>query len=86
MGVENIGPLEELKRLGEQIESATELAALKPIFYRLNEIIRTYPDDFDVQFAGNENKQRLMARGALLKEQETFPPPPPPQLPPEPPP
>jgi hypothetical protein len=71
VGVENIGPLEELKRLGEQIESATELAALKPIFYRLNEIIRIYPDDFDVQFAGNENKQRLMARGAALKQQES---------------
>jgi hypothetical protein len=77
VGIENINPLEELKRLSAQIESATELAALKPIFYRLNEIIRAYPDDFDVQFTGNESKQRLMARGALLKEQEAFPPPPP---------
>ena len=77
MGIENIDPLEEIKRLGGQIESATEIAALKPIFYRLNEIIRTYPDDFDVQFTGNESKQRLMERGTLLKQQEAFPPPPP---------
>ena len=81
MGIENVDPLEELKRLGEQIESATELAALKPIYFRLNEIIRAFPDDFDVQFIGNEIKQRLMARGTLLKQQETSPPPPPPSMP-----
>ena len=86
VGAENVNPSEELKRLGEQIESATELGALKPIFYRLNEIMRAYPDDFDVQFAGNETKQRLMTRGALLKEQETFLAPAPPPLPPAPPP
>ena len=84
MGIGNIDPLEELKRLSEQIESATEIGALKTIFYRLNEIIRTYPDDFDVQFTGNESKQRLMVRGTLLKQQEAFPtptpPPPPPKL------
>jgi hypothetical protein len=88
VGNEKISPLEELKRLGEQIESATELAELKPIFYRLTEIIRTYPDDFDVQFTGNESKQRLMVRGALLRQQETFPIPsaPPPSMPAAPPP
>jgi hypothetical protein len=84
VGIGNIDPLEELKRLSEQIESATEIGALKTIFYRLNEIIRTYPDDFDVQFTGNESKQRLMVRGTLLKQQEAFPtptpPPPPPKL------
>lgn len=78
MGVENVDPLEELKRIGEQLESATDLAALKPIYFRLNEIIRAFPDDFDVQLTGDEIKQRLMARGALLKQQETSPPPPPP--------
>ena len=78
MGIENVDPLEELKRLGEQIESASELSALKPIFYRLNEIIQAFPDNFDLQFVGHETKQRLMARGALLKQQETSPPPPPP--------
>jgi hypothetical protein len=87
VGVENINPHEELKRLEEQIDSATELAALKPIFFRLNEIIQAFPGDFDVQFTGNDVKQRLMARGTLLKQLETSAPPPapaaaPPPLPP----
>jgi hypothetical protein len=67
--VENTDSYQELKRLEEQIESATELAALKPIYFRLNEIIQAFPGDFDVQFTGNEIKQRLMARGTLLKQQ-----------------
>jgi hypothetical protein len=77
VGVENPNPREELKRLDEQIQSATGLAALKPIFYRLNEIIRGFPDDFDVQLTGDEVKQRLIARGTLLKQRETSAPPPP---------
>jgi hypothetical protein len=75
--VDNINPHEELKRIEEQIESAAELAALKPIYFRLNEIIQAFPGDFEVQFTGNDIKQRLMARGTLLKRQETSPPPPP---------
>jgi hypothetical protein len=88
VGLENVNPNEELKRLGELIESATELAALKPIYFRLNEIVQAYPGDFDVQFTGDEIKQRLIARGTLLKQQETASPPPPappPPAPPEPP-
>jgi hypothetical protein len=77
VGVENPNPREELKRLDEQIQSATGLAALKPIFHRLNEIIRGFPDDFDVQLTGDEVKQRLIARGTLLKQRETSTPPPP---------
>ena len=69
MGVENIDSYGELKSLDEQIEAATELAALKPIYFRLNEIMQAFPGDFDVQFTGNEVKQRLMARGTLLKQQ-----------------
>ena len=76
MDAENINLHEELKRLEEQIESAAELAALKPIYFRLNEIIQAFPGDFEVQFTGNDIKQRLMARGTLLKQQETSPPPP----------
>jgi hypothetical protein len=72
--VDNLNLHEELKRLEEQIESAAELAALKPIYFRLNEIIQAFPGDFEVQFTGNDIKQRLMARGTLLKQQETSPP------------
>ena len=44
MGVENVNPNEELKKLDGQIDSAAEFAALKPIFYRLNEIVQAFPD------------------------------------------
>ena len=74
MGVENIDSFEELKRLDEQIESANEIAALKPLYFRLNEIMQASPGDFDVQFTGNEIKQRLMARGTALKQQGISPP------------
>jgi len=76
VGVENLDPQEELKRLDEQVKSATELAELKPIYFRLNEIIQAFPSDFDAQFTGNEIKQRLIARGAQLKQQQTSSPPP----------
>lgn len=77
MSVENVNPQEELKRLNEQIAAATELAALKPIYFRLNEIIQGFPGDFDVQFSGNDVKQHLMARGAALKQQDAPQAPPP---------
>ncbi len=67
----NVNPHEELARLDEQIKSATGLAALRPIFYRLNEIVQAFPDDFDIQLTGNEIKQRLLAHGTLLKQQES---------------
>ena len=69
MGVENFNPHEELARLDEQIESAAGLAELKAIFFRLNGIVQAFPGDFDIQLTGNEIKQRLMARGSLLKQQ-----------------
>jgi len=88
--VENINPHDELRKLDEQIKSATGFAALKPIYFRLREIIQAFPDDFDVQVTGEEIKQRLIARGTLLKELETFQPPspvqPPPPAPPQQPP
>jgi hypothetical protein len=82
LGVENINPHNELGKLDEQIKSATGFAALKPIYFRLREIIQAFPDDFDVQVTGEEIKQRLIARGTLLKELEAFQPPPPVQPPP----
>jgi len=81
VGLEGVNPHEELKRLDERIDLATDLAALKPIYFRLNEIIQAFPGDFDLQFTGDEIKKRLIARGTLLKEQQTSPP-----LPPAPPP
>jgi hypothetical protein len=71
VGVDNVDPGEELKRLDGQIRSVTEFAELKPIYARVNEILRAFPDDFEVQFTATEIKQRLMAQGRLLKQQET---------------
>ena len=45
MGAENLNPLDELKNLDHQVETVTDLAALKPIFYRLDEIAKQYSDD-----------------------------------------
>lgn len=84
MGAENVNPHEELKWLEVQIQLATDLAALKPLYVRLNEILQEFPGDFDIQFAGNEIKQRLMERGTILKQREAVPPPfapPPPPAP-----
>jgi hypothetical protein len=83
VGVDNIDFSEELKRLDQQIERATELGALKPIYFRLNEIMQASPGDFDVQFTGNEIKQRLMARGMVLKQQGISEPAAPPLAPPD---
>jgi hypothetical protein len=71
---ENANPHEELQWLDERIAAATELAALKPIYFRLNEIIQAFPGDFEIQFTANDIKQRLMMRGVALKQRETFPP------------
>jgi hypothetical protein len=69
---ENANPHEELQWLDERIAAATELAALKPIYFRLNEIIQAFPGDFEIQFTANDIKQRLMMRGVALKQRETF--------------
>jgi hypothetical protein len=86
--MENVSPLEELKWLDVQTQLATELAELKPLYFRLNEILQAFPGDFEIQFTGNEIKQRLMARGSLLKQREASlaQPPVPPPMPAAPPP
>lgn len=66
-GVENLDPRDELKRLEQQITAATDLAQLKPIYFRLNDIIQQYAGDFDVWVAGNDLKQLLVARGNLIQ-------------------
>jgi hypothetical protein len=84
--MENVNPHEELRRLDERIRSATELAALEPIYFRLKEIIQAYSGDFDIEITGNDIKRRLIERGTVLKQQAPPPPlspaPPPPPPPP----
>jgi hypothetical protein len=73
-----MNPLDELKTLDQQVEKITELAGLKPIFFRLDEIAKEHPNDFEVQLVVGDVKQHLVNRGTLLKEvQQTAPEPPP---------
>ena len=97
MGDENLNPLEELKRLDQQVGLVASLEGLKPIYYRLDEIAKHYANDFEVQLVVGDIKQHLVNRGTKLKEQEAtiatppamVPPPPlpapssPPPLPPQ---
>ena len=69
MGSENLNPLDELKTLDQQVDSITDLGGLKPIFYRLDEIAKQHPDDFEVQLVVGDIKQHLVNRGTRLKEQ-----------------
>jgi hypothetical protein len=63
-----MNPLDELKYLDQQVELVTELADLKPIFVRLDEIARQNPDDFEVQLVVGDVKQHLVNRGTKIKE------------------
>ncbi|HTB14916.1 MAG TPA: hypothetical protein VK752_25260, partial [Bryobacteraceae bacterium] len=70
MGDENLNPLEELKRLDQQVGLVATLEGLKPIYYRLDEIAKMYANDFEVQLVVGDIKQHLVNRGTKLKEQE----------------
>jgi hypothetical protein len=87
VGVENLKPLDELKSLDQQVDQVTDLAGLKPIFYRLDEIAKQFPDDFEVQLVVGDIKQHLVNRGTRLKEQQSAikPPAAPPPMPAAPP-
>ncbi|HEY4363930.1 MAG TPA: PEGA domain-containing protein [Bryobacteraceae bacterium] len=76
MGPQNLNPLDELHQLDQQVEQVTDLSGLKPIFFRLEEIAKDYPNDFQVQLAVGDIKQHLVNRGTRLKQ--TLPAAPPP--------
>src|SRR5579872_1294215 len=63
-----MNPLDELKNLDRQVEQVTELEALKPIFFRLDEIAKQHSSDFEVQLVVGDVKQHLVNRGVKLKE------------------
>lgn len=60
-------PLDELRQIDSQVESATEVSALRPLYDRLGEISRTYTADFDLQLAVGEARQRVIDKGIELK-------------------
>ena len=68
MEPENQNPLDELQSLDEQIGQTTELAGLKPIFFRLDELAKEHPGDFEVQLSVTELKQKVVTRGTALKQ------------------
>ena len=68
MGTENQNPLDELQELDRQIDQVTDLGGLKPIFFRLDELGKEHPGDFEVQLAVTEVKQRVLQRGTALKQ------------------
>ncbi len=68
MGPENQNPLDELQSLDDQIGKTTELAGLKPIFFRLDELGKAHPGDFEVQLSVTELKQKVVTRGTALKQ------------------
>ncbi len=68
MGPENLNPLDELHFLDQKIDEITELAGLKPIFFRVDELAKEHPGDFEVQLAASEVKQRVVTRGTVLKQ------------------
>jgi PEGA domain len=68
VGPQNQNPLDELQALDEQIGQATELAGLKPIFFRLDELAKAHPGDFEVQLSVTELKQKVVTRGTALKQ------------------
>src|SRR5258708_2661346 len=45
-----------------------ELAGLKPIFFRVDELAKAHPDDFEVQLAASDVKQRVVTRGTALRQ------------------
>jgi hypothetical protein len=70
VGSENMNPLDELKSLDAQVDLIGDLAGLKPIFYRLEEIAKANPADFEVQLVTGDVKQHLINRGVKLREQQ----------------
>ncbi len=87
MGPQNLNPLDELKSLDQQVELVNDLAGLKPIFFRLEEVAKQNVNDFEVQLAVGDIKQHLVNRGTKLKQmKDAAPEPPPMAAPPLPPP
>ena len=75
-------PLDELRVLDQQAERVVDLAGLKPLFSRVDEIARQHSSDFEVQLAANESKQKMVSRGTALKQLMAEAPVSPPTLPP----
>ena len=61
--------IDELIRLAADADSATELGSLRPLYFRVDEIAKSFPSDAEVQDKVSELKQLLVVKGTRLKEQ-----------------
>ena len=68
VGSESLNPLDELRGLDRQVDEVPDLAGLKPIFARLDEIARAHSGDFEVQLAADDVKLHVVRRGKALRE------------------
>ena len=68
MDPQNLNPLDEIKSLDQQVDQVNDLAGLKPIFFRLDEIAKANAHDFEVQLAIGDIKQHLVNRGTKIKQ------------------
>ena len=74
--------LDELRDLSRRVEEATDVESLRPLYYRMKSIVERHPDDFEVQFQGDELKKRIAERGAELRDRPSPAPPAPATEPP----
>ncbi len=60
-------PLDELRYIDSQVENATDVGDLRPLYDRLGEISRSHTADFDLQIAVAEARQRVIDQGIALR-------------------
>jgi hypothetical protein len=65
---ENFTPLDELKYLDSRIDPTQALEQLLPVFQRVEEIVRKYPGDFEIQLVAHDVKQHVLAHGSKLRQ------------------
>ncbi|HEY3739036.1 MAG TPA: hypothetical protein VGL53_04285, partial [Bryobacteraceae bacterium] len=63
-----IRPIDELNNLSTRVESINELADLKPIFARVEEIAKQNAGTTEIELAVKQVKTQLVNRGKKLKE------------------
>ena len=61
-------PMYELRRIDSAVRQAQSIEDLRPLFYRLQTLRRTFIDDFDVQLAIGQVQQEIVDRGRTLME------------------
>src|SRR5579884_4552625 len=62
-----MSPLDELQLLDNQVETAKDVGALRPIYDRLDEIARENSGDFEVQLVAADLRQRVINKGLRLR-------------------